>query len=375
MLACMLPSVLHAICTSIQRSHPSPGKDAGAVVPLPTLGLAPLPLQCAHGLIPIPCSCKVRINVRLALPPSMPRGTQHAHRRTCVSCSRVAAAPVGLLGEQKKMMSVRLACRVTHERRGVGTETGEGWRAARDPYASVSATHHLCRAVGPPPNVRGITYPRHDGAETEGPNGCRPAPTPTPKPCLASYRLPHKPPTDHRPPARLSRRLAYTFVSTPALRPPAPTQCPGVMPRPGAHGSPAPCPATSVCLPCNPQLLTLPRSLAHSQGGPSLAPFQVFPPTTSAPCRTARPTAAPPTPHPHLVQSSQRRRRKPQPATHLGSNTLRCLHLCVRASNAVLPQPTPQVTVHQLASHADLLGPSCAQHCPAHRAEVGPKYS
>lgn len=26
------------------------------------------------------------------------------------SCFRVAAAPVGLLGEQKKMMSVRLAC-------------------------------------------------------------------------------------------------------------------------------------------------------------------------------------------------------------------------------------------------------------------------
>lgn len=27
-----------------------------------------------------------------------------------VSCSRVAAAPVGLLGEQKKMMSVRGTC-------------------------------------------------------------------------------------------------------------------------------------------------------------------------------------------------------------------------------------------------------------------------
>ena len=33
-----------------------------------------------------------------------------AKATSSVSCLRVAAAPVGLFGEQKKMMSVRLAC-------------------------------------------------------------------------------------------------------------------------------------------------------------------------------------------------------------------------------------------------------------------------
>ena len=35
-----------------------------------------------------------------------------AKATSSVSCARVAAAPVGLLGEQKKMMSVRGTCRV-----------------------------------------------------------------------------------------------------------------------------------------------------------------------------------------------------------------------------------------------------------------------
>ena len=35
---------------------------------------------------------------------------RRANATSSVSCARVAAAPVGLLGEQKKMMSVRAAC-------------------------------------------------------------------------------------------------------------------------------------------------------------------------------------------------------------------------------------------------------------------------
>lgn len=43
-----------------------------------------------------------------------------ANATSCSSCWRVAAAPVGLLGEQKKMMSVRLACRKEKGEEGRG---------------------------------------------------------------------------------------------------------------------------------------------------------------------------------------------------------------------------------------------------------------
>lgn len=80
-------------------------------------------LMLAH----LPQTQPTRLNAR-HIPQSPTHRTRmepflRAKLTSSVSWARVAAAPVGLLGEQKKMMSVRLACEV----RGGWVEVGEGW--------------------------------------------------------------------------------------------------------------------------------------------------------------------------------------------------------------------------------------------------------
>lgn len=71
------------------------------------------PFQRQHTRLALPLADPINHPLHaLALPRTPPSTHTHSQHtaRTLVSCSRVAAAPVGLLGEQKKMMSVRGTC-------------------------------------------------------------------------------------------------------------------------------------------------------------------------------------------------------------------------------------------------------------------------